>query len=204
MSEKIDRRKAKTKQALRDALVALMKEKGLEAITVSDLTRKANINRGTFYLHYRDVLDLREHFKAEVQEGLLRIVARLEPRDMFKQALEGKVYDGLIRLYEYFDSQADFFEVMLGQNGDLSFSIFMKETIHSHMYNKLIESQPQNILLVPADILIGYVSSAHFGFILEWIRGGRQQTPAELAKYMCNIMYHGPLRALGFQAPKTT
>ncbi|NOV00310.1 TetR/AcrR family transcriptional regulator [Paenibacillus planticolens] len=203
MTEKIDRRKAKTKQALRDALVALIREKAIESITVSDLTRKADINRGTFYLHYRDVLDLRDHIKAEVQEGLLRIVAHLEPKDMFNQASEGKVYDGLIRVYEYFDSQADFFEVMLGQNGDLSFSSLMKETIHTHMYRKLIAAQPQNDMLVPADILIGYVASAHFGFILEWIRSGRKQTPAELAKYMSDIMYHGPLRALGFLPPKT-
>lgn len=129
MTEKMDRKKAKTKAALREAFVDLLREKAIESITVSDLTRKADINRGTFYLHYKDVLDLRDHIKAEVQEGLLRIVSTLEPRELFNLASQGIVYDGLIRVYEYFDSQADFFEVMLGEHGDLSFSALLKETI---------------------------------------------------------------------------
>ncbi|EEL70861.1 hypothetical protein IGA_00005 [Bacillus cereus HuA3-9] len=53
-----DLRVARTKEAIRDALTELINEKGFDSITVKDITARANINRGTFYLHYRDKYDL--------------------------------------------------------------------------------------------------------------------------------------------------
>ena len=50
-----------------------MEEKGFEAITVSDLTKKADINRGTFYLHYKDKYDLLEQSEEEIFVELDRI-----------------------------------------------------------------------------------------------------------------------------------
>ncbi len=53
-----DRRKRKTKALLRQTLTRLLLEKDLKDITISELTELADINRGTFYLHYRDIYDL--------------------------------------------------------------------------------------------------------------------------------------------------
>ena len=51
---KEDRRVRKTKSAIKHAFIQLLKERGLENITVQDIADKADINRGTFYLHYED------------------------------------------------------------------------------------------------------------------------------------------------------
>ncbi|RAP77717.1 TetR/AcrR family transcriptional regulator [Paenibacillus montanisoli] len=201
MTDKLDRRQLKTKQLLREAFVKLIREKGYEGITVSDLTRKANINRGTFYLHYKDVLDLRDHLKAEFHQGLLAIVSHLEPGELFKAASEGKVYDGLVRLYEYFDAQADFFEVMLGPKGDLTFARLLKDTIEERMNEKIAKiTTGRKDVLVPPDVLIAYMASAQLGFVLHWLQTGRKQSPRELAQMLTHIMYLGPLKAVGFQA----
>ena len=53
-----DRRIVRSKRALRDALIALMEERGYEAFTVNDLCARADLNRGTFYNHFRDKEDL--------------------------------------------------------------------------------------------------------------------------------------------------
>jgi AcrR family transcriptional regulator len=58
MSSKHDRRSQRTRHALSEAFVQLLKEKGYSAITVSDLIERANIGRSTFYSHYRDKDDL--------------------------------------------------------------------------------------------------------------------------------------------------
>src|SRR5512141_2904590 len=55
---KIDRRVQRTQQLLREALVALILEKGYDAITVQDILDLANMGRSTFYAHYRDKEDL--------------------------------------------------------------------------------------------------------------------------------------------------
>ena len=49
-----DRRTNRTRRQLREALLALILEKGYDSITVEDITGRADLGRTTFYLHYRD------------------------------------------------------------------------------------------------------------------------------------------------------
>lgn len=48
----------RSKKLIRDALVSLLDEKTLDKITVTDIVKKADINRGTFYAHYENVSDV--------------------------------------------------------------------------------------------------------------------------------------------------
>ena len=57
-TKKLDRRVQWTCQILRDALVALILEKGYQKITVQDIIDRANVGRSTFYSHFRDKDDL--------------------------------------------------------------------------------------------------------------------------------------------------
>ena len=50
----VDRRVQRTRQLLRQAFVEVAREKGLTAVSVQDITERANIHRGTFYAHYED------------------------------------------------------------------------------------------------------------------------------------------------------
>ncbi len=52
--EKTDPRVERTQQMLRAALMSLSEEKGVDAISVRDITERAGLYRATFYLHYRD------------------------------------------------------------------------------------------------------------------------------------------------------
>jgi AcrR family transcriptional regulator len=51
-NRKIDRRSARTRQALSSAFVELILARGYEAVTVADIIERANVGRSTFYLHY--------------------------------------------------------------------------------------------------------------------------------------------------------
>lgn len=48
----------RSKKLITDALVALLDEKSLDKITVTDIVKKSDINRGTFYAHYSSVADV--------------------------------------------------------------------------------------------------------------------------------------------------
>ena len=50
-----DRRVRKTKTQLENGLAGLLREKAINEITVTELTERVDINRSTFYLHYRDI-----------------------------------------------------------------------------------------------------------------------------------------------------
>src|SRR5918998_5436078 len=56
--KKIDARVKRTRDALGDALMALMQEKPFETITVQEVLDRAQVSRSTFYTHYSDKDDL--------------------------------------------------------------------------------------------------------------------------------------------------
>src|SRR5689334_25244134 len=56
--KKTDARVRRTRDALGDALVALMQEKPFDTLTVQDVLDRANVSRSTFYTHYSDKDDL--------------------------------------------------------------------------------------------------------------------------------------------------
>lgn len=57
-AQPLDRRVQRTRDALREALMALMVERGWDAIDVQTLCERANIGRSTFYQHYPNKEDL--------------------------------------------------------------------------------------------------------------------------------------------------
>ncbi|MBL7500220.1 TetR/AcrR family transcriptional regulator [Frankia sp. CNm7] len=54
----LDRRSRRSRAALETALLKLLAERDLAHISISDVTKSAEVNRSTFYLHYRDMHDL--------------------------------------------------------------------------------------------------------------------------------------------------
>jgi AcrR family transcriptional regulator len=58
MPEVVDRRVRKTRDALRQALMILMTQKGYDAVTVQEIIDRADVGRATFYAHYADKGDL--------------------------------------------------------------------------------------------------------------------------------------------------
>ncbi|MEQ1504407.1 MAG: TetR/AcrR family transcriptional regulator [Myxococcota bacterium] len=102
---RVDRRVARTRQTLRDALVALILDRGWDQISVKDVCDAANVGRSTFYAHFGDKEELLtsgfDHLLAHLRaagtpgpEPALRFVAPLiahaiEHRPLFR-ALVGK------------------------------------------------------------------------------------------------------------------
>ncbi|NBI91195.1 TetR/AcrR family transcriptional regulator [Lachnospiraceae bacterium] len=56
-----DLRVIKTRKAIHDTFLMLIKRKPVDKITVTELAREAYISKGTFYLHYQDIPQLYEH-----------------------------------------------------------------------------------------------------------------------------------------------
>lgn len=58
MARHTDRRVQRTRKLLRESIMALILEEGYDAISIQDITDKANLGRATFYLHFKDKDDL--------------------------------------------------------------------------------------------------------------------------------------------------
>ena len=51
----------RSRKLINEALADLLTEKPLDKITVTDVVNRADINRGTFYAHYKDIPDVVDH-----------------------------------------------------------------------------------------------------------------------------------------------
>lgn len=71
-----DRRVARTKAALTAALFELLAEKDFAKISITELARRADVDRKTFYLHYQSVDELLEEFYEERLRGLREALER--------------------------------------------------------------------------------------------------------------------------------
>jgi AcrR family transcriptional regulator len=79
----IDRRVARTRNLLQQALFRLTAKKGYAAITVEDICHEADVGRSTFYTHYPDKDSLR---KATIAEHTKALQARTAERRLDRHA----------------------------------------------------------------------------------------------------------------------
>ena len=111
-----DIRVKRTKKLLRKGVAELGKTKSVNKITVKELTDLVEINRGTFYLHYKDVYDLVDSIEDELCEEFNQKVFAITPDDILQRPV-----DVLETFFEYFRVNKDIFTVLTGENGDAKF-----------------------------------------------------------------------------------
>ena len=75
MEKKIDRRVRKTRKQLQDGFISLLLEKSIKDITVKELCDKVDLNRGTFYLHYKDIYDMADQLENELFDRLENVLS---------------------------------------------------------------------------------------------------------------------------------
>jgi AcrR family transcriptional regulator len=196
----IDRRIIRTKRMIRDALTVLMEEKGFEGITVADLTARADINRGTFYLHYRDKYDLLEQSENEIIQKLNKLAVELQnlsADDAISFFDHNKPVPFLVNLFEYLLENKGFMKVILGPKGDPSFQAKIKEVMKKNLQQNLSMRFKKEKMLVPEDYFFAYVSSAHLGVIQHWLESEMKESPLELSLILTKMVFLGPGHVAG-------
>lgn len=73
-----DKRVIRTKKSIKAALFRIMEEKDISSISISELTREANVNRRTFYTHYHSITDILEEIEGDLVEALGRLVEGID------------------------------------------------------------------------------------------------------------------------------
>ncbi|KQU57743.1 hypothetical protein ASG66_18560 [Bacillus sp. Leaf406] len=195
---KTDRRQIRTKQLIRDALLDLIPQKGLTKITVKDLTERADINRGTFYLHYKDVADLTDQLKEDIFADIPLLTSKIDPTDIKVAAKNNEPYEPIQRLLEYLLSHSDFLRVMLLPQGDPQLTVQLKSSMKENMLKKFDQylGPESPSPAVPADYFMSYITSANIGLLTHWMMSGNDLPVEDIALMMTKIMSQGPLEAM--------
>ena len=198
----IDRRIARTKFAIQDALVTLIKEKGFDSITVSDIVARANINRGTFYLHYQDKFDLLEKTEAEILKEIQQIFLQansLPTTDLNKAEQLQRL---IIMLLEYVKEHANLMQAFFGLQGNYSFITRVRSIAEQNLKLGSLSGLNEKNFLVPREYLLSYVLHANLGVLQAWFVTGCKEAPQEIAQILFQLSFAGPMRAAGLDINK--
>jgi AcrR family transcriptional regulator len=186
-----DLRVKRTHKLILDALIELTVQKGFSAVTVSDITKYAGINRATFYRHYEDKFDLLNKYAQNVYE-LLDTPLEAKPQKS-SETNAHQMHSRLVKIFEHVRDNAKFYRVMLGKNGDPVFA----EKIRKYIQKRIVRSLPVDLQKdeMSIDLYVSYSSSASLGAVLWWLEHDMPYTSEEMTKIL-HQLESGNLNAL--------
>jgi AcrR family transcriptional regulator len=150
---------AQTRQNLMDAFWQIYCKKGIEKITVKEVTAKAGYNRSTFYEYFTDVYDVLE----KIENSLLLGPQNIPPLILAENDSNLEPIDTFINIFE---QNRKYYTILLGDNGDSSFQSKIKRAIKEILKRKLIsQGLIDNYEL---DFTLEYTLSAMIGVLNYW------------------------------------
>lgn len=181
---KTDRRVLYTKMFLKESLLELMKEKPVDKITPTELCRKAQINRNTFYTHYYTARDVLEEIETEFSS---QIIESLSKRFSAENIDIPQMLNEICRMiYE----KQDFCKILLSENGDAAFLesvITLGKNVIIQGWQKVGVSLPEDQM----DMFFAFIISGSIALVKKWAANDMKNTPGEIAQLIERATYGG-------------
>jgi AcrR family transcriptional regulator len=183
-----DRRILKSKRAMKEALLSLMKENDLKDITISDIAREADLNRGTFYKHYQLTEDVWNEIINEVIFDLTESFR--EPYKNIEVLAVNELTTSVIKIFEHVAKYKDFYTLIVHSETLVGFQHRFCQILKELALKDLSSSLPDS--KINKDIHISYQSYAILGMIIEWINGDFKYSSSYMAEQLLEILRHTP------------
>ncbi|MBK1812337.1 TetR/AcrR family transcriptional regulator [Clostridium sp. YIM B02505] len=171
-----------TKKALAASLKKLLSQKPMDKITIVDIVEDCEVNRQTFYYHFKDIYDLVEWIYTNEAS----------------QALGGKKtyatwQQGFMQIFEYVSKNKDF---VLNTYHSLNRE-HLENYLYSETYNLLlgvVEEKASGITARNDDkaFIANFYKYAFVGLMLEWIGKGMKDDPSVIISRV-NILIYGSI-----------
>jgi AcrR family transcriptional regulator len=171
-------RARRTQKLLREALIALIEERGFDALTVGELTERAMVSRAAFYRTYRDKYDLVEQIFEEAMSSLRNAV------EVIRTEHPPEVW---VTFFEHIGAYDRLYRALLGRTGSPWFVRKMREsltelviTVHAPAPGP--QPTAERPVLTSSDTFVpGLVSAMLVEAITWWLEQGRPSPPREIA-----------------------
>ncbi|KRD99081.1 MULTISPECIES: TetR/AcrR family transcriptional regulator [Priestia] len=175
---KVDRRIARTQEAIKKAFLELMSEKSFDSITIQNIADRANINRATVYLHYLDKFDLLDKIMEEHIENM---------SDFCESEADLNWIDSTTHCMKYLESNYLFFSTMLASEGARYFrNRFLQHNIEE--FKKDVDITKGKNLGQNEDVIVEFVANAYVGVVEWWLKNEMPYSPKEMAEKVGNLL----------------
>ncbi|MEH7013682.1 TetR/AcrR family transcriptional regulator [Neobacillus niacini] len=186
-----DKRVKRTKEKFREVLLSLMEEKSFHDITITEIVKTADFNRGTFYAHYEKKEDLLDEYIEEMFEKMTE--AYRKPYLHLSVVDFNEIPSNSIILFDHFLENKRFYKLMLRPT---TYNFHEKMT---KRLDKLFREEFEFLTTeldptIDIQLFSTYRIHGIIGLILEWIENDFAQS----SSYMGNQLIH----ILKFYTPK--
>lgn len=197
MIMKNDRRSIRTRRQLWEALIALIQEKDYSEITIQEIADRADVNRVTFYLHYKDKHDL---LLNNVNAMLDELISKIEPltRERFRM---DEPPESMIQVFQYLTENARFFKIILGEKGISLVTTRLRKYLAALVIQRLepaADTQPR----VSMEALSQYAAGSLLGLIAWWLENDMPISPEEIAHQVLLLTAYGVYWGAGITPPE--
>jgi AcrR family transcriptional regulator len=181
---KLNRKSRYTRKVLQDSLLELLAQKPITSISITEICKNADINRTTFYAHYKDQYDLLR----QIEETSIIYVERLLKKYDGKQKNKQDVLQILEEILQSIADNSNSFQVLLSENGD---PYFQKKLFRRFTYGKQMMEYAEKISgeKTTAEYYSIFVINGSIGLIQHWLKNNISIPVPELAKMLINLIY---------------
>ena len=184
MMQTQDRRVKRTQNLLAKALIELTLEKGYEAVTIRDITQRADVAYATFFRHYHDKDALLHDVLDVVLEDL---VALLQPR----MPADDPAEVGAL-LFRYVRDHSAVSRVLLHTHGSRA---LIQRMVTTGSQRVLQEHQPRSASPVPAEIAANHLVASSIALIQWWLEHDMPYSPERMGVMYRNLIYQPTVAA---------
>ncbi len=182
--ERPDRRVRRTQMALAKALIALTLERGYDAISVRDITERADVGYATFFRHFSD--------KDALLADVLQVVLEELPAELTRSAFMPDAA-GAIFVFEYVRQHSEIVGVLLRTPAVRQNVLDMCLTIARAKQDLNADG------IVPAEVAAYYTVSAALVLIDWWLAQGMPYTPERMGEIAYELLIR-PRQAAALEA----
>ena len=187
------KRQTRTEAKIKAAYTRIVKAKGFDALTVSDLAREADINRGTFYMHYVDKFDLRQQL---IDNTIDELTSILIPKDASADALEiGDIIrtDDIVEALRYIKRDYEFIDAVSNGGTDMQLHDRIKDVIRQLLLSQVsrLRTPPSGFADFPQEYAEEILVSAVASILWLWIRRKCRESPETI----CDIIERNKVTA---------
>lgn len=129
MGQKAEYKSAKrSRKLIRIAFAKLMLEKPIDKITVTDIVKQADLNRGTFYAHYSNPYAVIEEIENEIMDNLLEFLSETNCQNFIQNP-----YPLLCKINHYLQEDIEYFKMLINSSSSERFINRLKKLFVSYM-----------------------------------------------------------------------
>ena len=167
----------------------ILEKKSFESITIGDITKHAQINRGTFYLHYKDKFDLLDYIEQQLFEDLGDHIDELQTHYSVTQSFERGQEQLAASLFSSIKIHAPMLKIFLSDHGRAGFHLRFRDAFSEKVRINLEKNESFTAnLKVPMEYFLSFITSAFLGLVEQWVQNGLDKTPEEMTGLYIDII----------------